>query len=303
MFIPGWLLFIGAVVALFAFKRLRTAARTALGWTILIGGSLLLLGSLGFGIYFWVTHQFGLALLFGSPIIGLGIWGSIVSAKSLRDEKGRLKVDTLRARLKEHERKIAAAEGPAGIVEARLAFARELELGQTLCFLYKHIANYPTWYAQGDDGEAPWSSSVIAKDVIGVVAMRDMEEFGFTVAEDAEEDDCLTYMFSASGKGYAFCAFAESVPEVTLEATPGWTLQAVKVYVIDLPETVVLEALMIYETIPTHFRYRHETVEAFRPGDWLVELMSVADRVAPEYDARLKTAEQNQAQEQAKRFA
>jgi hypothetical protein len=36
---------------------------------------------------------------------------------------------------------IARAKGPAAVVETRLEVARELPIGQTLFFLFKHIDN------------------------------------------------------------------------------------------------------------------------------------------------------------------
>ena len=68
---------------------------------------------------------------------------------------------------------------------------------------------------------------------------------------------------------------------MTIPASLGWLLRAARLSVVELPSTVVLNTLVLYEATPTHYRYRHGSILGFRPGEWLIELLSMADRVRP----------------------
>ena len=94
-----------------------------------------------------------------------------------------------------------------------------------------------------------------------------------------------------------------------LEEGNGWTLTGLRVFIVALPSTVVLEALLVFDATfdseddVERFVFRRDYIDSLRPGDWLTELLSIADRVTDEVREQREAADHEECKDLARKFA
>lgn len=298
MFIPTWLLVVVVVLILFAFGR---ALLEAIAGVAIMAGVLLVIGSIVLSLYFFSQRENELALLVGVPWIVVALWGLLISARQVWDETGQLKVGTLRTFMALHEARVKYLHAsPAGMVNARVAFANRLRLGETLFKFYEDVRHFPSWYANAinQDGSR-WSSDVIPADTVSNVPAHELKSSGIPLPDGASVREWFVYRFSAGRSAYAFCVHSDTAPSWEDD----WRSSAYRAYVVELPDTVVLEIKLVFVTGEYADSFRSDYIESFRPGPWLVDLFRAAGLVRAESEAKHKAFTERFEADRAKKFS
>jgi len=318
MYIPGWVLILCVVLALFASERLAKAAGKALQFAFRLARGALWLLCVGYSIYcllkggtdaIWTLSGMGLYLL------GYGIYRlhrHIVAARQLRDAKGRLRVSVLKRLLHKHERQLSRLSNAASVVEARTALAVQLDLQRTLFDFYMLIGQFLDFHSE--DGDPSWSSRALPRDKLGLVPLADLTKFGWEVLEAARTETCVAFTFSTSESSYEYRAFLDDAPG-ELPETPGWEPKRLRILVFDPSSTLLLDTLVLCDVMflegklgsanfrDTTLRNEYGNLNAFRPGTWLVELLRINEQANLEYESGLQAWRNWLWKERAKNFA
>jgi hypothetical protein len=182
---------------------------------------------------------------------------------------------------------------PKSVMDSPIGFAASIGLGQHLLALYGRVRHMPSWYASHAPypGQIkPWSSKVIAREAIADVKPRELSAYGIQSNDGRDDDDNEAFVlkFSASGKGYVFCARCDAVPEWVdrIGGNPAWRLSAFRAYVVELPAYLVLETRVVYVGGDRDV-YHSDHMESFRPGAWLPALLNLSEAREVEAEADL----------------
>ena len=301
MFIPTWVLVVVGIWLLFTFGRelVRELAGLALILALILALPAAAI-SYWFAMLYWKQHDYTLALIVGSPCLALCAWGMWHSLLDERDNKGRLNVGALDLRLGLHHMGTVVLSKPTAVMNSRLAFARQIHLGQHLYRFYDAVEHFPRWYASKTE---PWNNKVIPKETIARVKLEKLSTYGIKSPEHTSAHDALVFKFSASNREYIFCVHDDAAPMIDYaEDEPGWRFDAIRVYVVELPRHIVLEDEIVYRSGMDADVYHSDDIEAFLPGRWITELLKTADALEAETETDLARSSKQWEAERAKRF-
>jgi len=111
----------------------------------------------------------------------------------------------------------------------------------------------------------------------------------------------LAYSFVVEGKPYGFFARDKGYETGYPYATPGELFKTLVVWVVEKPAHLVLKADLTYRCGEYADSFRGAYLHAFRPGPWLRELLSIAERVKEDERQKHEQWRKDRDRETAKR--
>lgn len=290
MYIPVWLLVIAGVVLLTIFVRADAVMGLlrSLGCLIVGIGGLLLFG---LAIYFLVQQNYVAALLAGSPFIAWLTWDFLKEQAMVWLPSGSLNDGRLEWLLKRHRRKVARLENePSRVAEERIAFADRIALGPTLWKLYEEIKYFPHWYRLEHRGDWPGCKAIAADD-ISLVNAAQVSDLGVADLACESGAEHILWWLHRKGTGDTFVLilldvdFDSGDPEDCDDSQFLSGRRIHEVFVVEVPNTVLLKGRLRYRAGIDWNAYSSFTVQEFRPREWVLDLYRTAAAVVSEQNA------------------
>jgi len=309
MHFPTWLLVILVIVALIAMSVRYLLLTLLLLFLMAIG---IVLGLTFFSFHLFTQHEYVPALIAGLPLMGVIVWGLVLAVRgAMAGESppqpsprpawtiGRCDVEEVSRLLALDKLHMNELSHPESIIEARLDLASRVSLCRWMYSIYKGVRDMADQFAR-NHGE-PWPSEVIPENSTTIVNRSELSAHGISNFRSNDIDDLVVLKFSASEMEYMFCGYKDRNPS-TYDHYDAYYDQylhdIVTAYVLELPSRLVLEVV-----VGGGYSGR---IESFRPGPWLVALLTLQTRRETEATTRqaerLEEERARELRERAKKF-